>query len=268
VSALDQFSVAFVTAEYYFTEEEGGHRDTGSCNIVEGAWVGLSKHTGSLAFGAAIVALFEFLSALLQFLQRRNEEMGDNKVVEVVLSCVEVLCCCLKGFVEYINKNVYIDIAINGDNNFCTAIRAVMETTLRYGAAMMILNGATFIFQLVGTLVISACCGLLAEFMIYDGEMVVNMTLIVAMLLGYAVAFSFMAVFDTTTDTLLYCYAFDKSSNKATASTAPKEMLALFSKAETQTKEREQKAKEDKEKGRRDKATQDFLKGLQDGGGH
>merc|ERR1719387_1159125 len=112
----------------------------------------------------------------------------------------------------------------------------VMKIFVSYGAAMAILNGAVLVFQIVGTCMIVAACGALAEIMLTNGAFdTLSITLVVACVLAGLVSWSFMTVFDMTTDTLLYCFAVDKEQN-GHATTAPEAMRDLFNDAESMTK--------------------------------
>jgi hypothetical protein len=85
---------------------------------------------------------------------------------------------------------------------------------------MSLLNGACFIFQIAGGMVISLCAGYTAHVglqqdlftnpasMYYvDNPMAVT---IAGFLVGLTVAVPFMLTFDQCADTLLYCYVMDK----------------------------------------------------------
>merc|ERR1711972_977338 len=133
-----------------------------------------------------------------------------------------------------INKNAYIDIAVTGDIGFCHAVRNVMKVVIDFGPAMAILNGATYIFQIVGLACITTLCGLLASAVLTSGAFsqpgsawyVGNpaLPIVVACFLALTVAWAFMAIFDVTTDTLLYCYAEDKNEHGGHATNAPTDM--------------------------------------------
>jgi hypothetical protein len=239
ITALYQFSIAFCVAEYYFTPPEPGgddtDRDTGHFSAVQGCFIGLQKHAGSLAFGALIVAILETIQKILQYLEKQNEEHGGNPVIKCVMCCF--LCCfkCCEEMMRAVNKMAYIDIAILSDT-FCGAVMNVMKIFVSYGAAMAILNGATLVFQIVGSCMIVAACGALAEIMLTNGAFnELSITLLVACILAGLVSWSFMTVFDMTTDTLLYCFAVDKEQN-GHATTAPEAMRPLFEEAEHNSK--------------------------------
>merc|ERR1712064_111257 len=103
-----------------------------------------------------------------------------------------------------------------------------MHIFLDYGAAISVLNGATFIFQVVGMLLITAASGVLADLLFVQFKyQEPTVGIIVSCVLAAVVAWSFMTIFDSTTDTLLFCYALDHNRH-GHAQTAPNEMRKLF----------------------------------------
>jgi len=237
VNALYQFIVAYAVAEYYYTPYDHDHeKDVGCCAVWDGVYYGLVTHGGSLAFGSLLIALFMVVQKIIELAEKRNKELGDNKVVDCILGIC--LCCvsCCKSVVEHVNKNAYIDIAITSDS-FCEAARSALAMIVELGGAMAILNGATFIFTLFGVVVISLGAGAFTHFMV--GRGVFNdpasefdvadpmAPMFMAMLIGMVVSLSFMHVFDMTSDTLLYCYGMDLRSHKGVASSAPEPLKEL-----------------------------------------
>jgi len=245
ITALYEFAVAYAVAKYYAEpHDEDGEKEIECCGVGEGVSVGLSCHAGSLALGSAIIALFELVQKILEYVETKNQELGHNQCISCMLGTCLCCCKCLEGFVQFINKNAYIDIAITS-NSFCKAVRSVMHIVIDHGAAMAILNGATVIFQIVGVVSITATCGLASYYALSTralGYSAGDPALAVAFSCGLAfiVAWSFMAIFDVTTDTLLYCYCEDKYAH-GHATTAPEDMRELYEQAEDEI--RTQKAK-------------------------
>jgi len=237
VNALYQFIVAYAVAEYYYTPyDHDQEKEVGCCAIWDGLYFGLVLHGGSLALGSLLIATLMVLQKIIEYAQAENKAHGDNKVVDCLLCCC--MCCvhCCKDLVEFINKNAYIDIAVTS-NGFCAAARSALEMITELGGAMAILNGATFIFTLFGTILITLGCGWFTYIVSSQGTFVDQSSdfevsnptapMVVACLIGMLVALSFMHIFDMTSDTLLYCYGYDMRTGKGghTAPTALKELV-------------------------------------------
>lgn len=96
---------------------------------------------------------------------------------------------------------------------------------------MAILNGATYVFSMFGTIVIVLACGgftyLLSTHGTFgdpDSSLYVTdpvAVMVVSMVIAFVVALCFMNIVDLASDTLLYCYGVDLQSNKEASPTAP-----------------------------------------------
>jgi len=229
LSALYQFAIAYATADYYYADEtsEKGGRDVGHCNVAEGLLVGLIHHQGSFALGSFIIACFSMIQAALTYINKSNPNNPVVKVITCVLNCIVTLC---KKCIEYVNKNAYIGIAVKG-YNFCEAALKAVEVMLKNAPQMAILCGATWIFQIVGLLAITAASLFIADFMItfpifHDQQgkyFLPNPTLVVvgSGMVGFAIAKIFMDVFDMVGDTLMYCLCTDGDDPRNPQSRAP-----------------------------------------------
>jgi len=248
VSALYQFAIAYCVARWYMTPpDEYDHRDVVCCGVQEGVFIGITKHTGSLAFGSAVIAAMEVFQKVLEWADAKNKQEANNQAVECILKTCLCLCTCLEGIIQFINKNAYIDIAITSDG-FCKAVRNVMHVVIDHGAAMAILNAATYIFQIVGMLSITGLCGLLSYAVLQspaysDPESSwyvesTTLTVTLSCIIAFIVAWAFMSIFDTTTDTLLYCFADDKRAHNGQVTTAPSDFVNLYNEAEVTLQKR------------------------------
>jgi len=170
-----------------------------------------------------------------------REQAGDNQVVACLLHCTLCCCSCFKGFVEFISKNAYIDIAISS-SSFCASVKNVAKVMIDHGAAMAILNSATFIFQVVGMVTMTAFSGFIAYITLElhtfsnpeSSLFVANKILatFLACLLALVVSWAFMTVFDMATDTLLICISMDISRNGRDGCVADPRLQSLFEQAE------------------------------------
>jgi hypothetical protein len=249
LDAFYQFVVAYMVVDYYYSPYVDGEHEKDIHQfgaMAEGILLGLGKHSGSLAFGSLLIAIIMFLQKLVEYAEKKNKETANNQCVTCILGCI--MCClqCCKSIIEAINKNAYIDIAVDGTHNFCSAAKEALQVIVAEGSAMAILNGATFVFQIFGTLAITIGTGGIVYFWTTHGsyqEFVgehsdgavpdENAVVLLAMFLAFIVALVFMNIFDMTADTLIYCFGYDRL-NRHISSTAPPELRELCSDAERQ----------------------------------
>lgn len=246
ITALYQFSIAYAASQYYVARSVDGTKDVSQCSVCQGVYIGVRYHTGSLAYGSAIIAALELIQKILEWAKQKSKLEGNNQCVTCLITVIQCCCGCIEQCVEFISKNVYIDIALTS-NNFCESVTSIFEILVRHGAAFAILNGATYIFQIVGMASITATCGLLAAYMLTHGDYadpgsdkyIANPTvgIIICCILAIIVAWSFMAVFDMTSDTILICHAEDRARNGGKHTADNQDTSDLYDKAEQKVAE-------------------------------
>jgi len=221
-TALAQFCLAYAVQLWYFCpyDETLSHKqDIPFFPLCKGYRVGLMWHLGSLAFGAFLVAVLRLVRLILGYLAKQADKDGNAAtacVLKVLMCCVD----CFKRFVEFLNKNAYMDIAITS-SHFCTAAKNAFFLIIKEFPAIAILNGACFVFQLAGMGAITAggvylvwiIITTLDTFTLESSEYFVQDPVTVAVVAGVicaSVAYGFMVVFDMVADTMLYCFATEK----------------------------------------------------------
>lgn len=219
-TALAQFCIAYAVQLWYFTPYENDVKHDLPCfPLCRGYRIGVMYHLGSIALGAFIVALCRVVRMVLAYIAKQAKSQG-NAVVAGMAKCCECLVTCFQRFIEFLNKNAYMDIAINS-TTFCTAAYRAFSTIVQNLGAVAILNGACFIFQLAGVGSITTAGVYLVWLIVTEysafsdvaSEYYVSDPIVVAGCAGaisFIVAVGFMIVFDTVADTILYCWACDK----------------------------------------------------------
>jgi hypothetical protein len=220
-TAMSQFVVSYSVVLYYFCPKDAsGYKEAPSFPLFRGYFVGFIYHIGTIAFGAALIAIVRIISLILSYVAKQAEKEGN-----AALACIaKLLVCivqCFKRCLEFINKNAYMDVAYRS-SWFCTAAKNALKMIMQEATLMALLNGACFIFQIAGGLLISLAGGYaaylgcqqdlftnpLSEYYV-DNPIAVT---IAGFLVGLTVAVPFMLTFDQCADTLLYCYVMDKVS--------------------------------------------------------
>lgn len=139
------------------------------------------------------------------------------------------MCCvtCFKRFFEFISKNAYIDVCITS-SSFCVAAKHTMDFILHEGGKVALLNGACFIFEIIGAFAISTAGGYFtwiivtkvpwfaddtSHHFVQHPEVAAGAGFLIAL----TVAAAFMNIFDHTADTLLYTFAWNRSHDHNSA---------------------------------------------------
>jgi len=215
-SSLSQFAVAWCVKKWYFTPYEGDRKHATFLGLPRGYLVGLVYHLGSLLFGSLLIALFRFVRIVLQVVASRSRKEGTEigTIISRVLSCA---VACFDRLIVFINKNAYIEMAISS-TPFCTSAQRAIQILGSEFVAAGILNGATYIIQIAGTGAITCggaavtwiMCTRVAPFndegsqhYVSDPAFVTGASAVICLIVSLA----FVVVFDTVSDTILFCLA-------------------------------------------------------------
>merc|ERR1719487_1720727 len=157
-TALSQFVVSYSVVLYYFCPKDAsGYKDVPHFPLWRGYFNGIVFHIGTLAFGAAVIAVVRIIRAVLMYIAKQAEKDG-NALLACIAKCLVCCVTCLKKCLEFLNKNAYMDVAIRS-TWFCTAARNALKMIMQEAALMSLLNGACFVFQIAGGLMISGLGG-------------------------------------------------------------------------------------------------------------
>merc|ERR1719191_1348189 len=234
MTALGQFVISYAVVSWYFTPLP---KRNIPIPVIRATWNALYYHLGSLAFGAALIAICRFFRLILGYIAKQSEA-GGNPIAALVAKCL--ICCvtCFQRFMEFINKNAYIDVCITS-SSFCVAAKHTWDFVLKEGGKVALLNGACFVFEILGAFAIS-CAGALATF-----ELVTNVPRfsdltsphyvahpeaagVAGFLISLTVAAAFMNVFDHTADTLIYTFAWNRNHDHNSAELYCPKVLATL----------------------------------------
>ena len=76
-------------------------------------------HTGSIAAGAFIIAVIEFIKFVFMYLAKKAEKAsGGNKCIKAAVCVAECILSCIEKVCDYINQAAFAYIAVSGDG-FC-----------------------------------------------------------------------------------------------------------------------------------------------------
>jgi len=213
LQAITIFVIASACAVWYFSKSPNMQElDSPVCS---GFWMTFRYHFGSIAFGAFILALVQFIQFLFELFNRQLEASGaSNKCLEYLMNCIRCCLECIKRIVEFINKNAFILISITG-RNFCSsagdAVSLISSNPIRFSVVAIV----GWLLALVGKILIAGLTTLLfyifVTFVTSVNENIQEpiLMLVLVGLSSFAIATIFMSVFDVSVDTLLMCFLID-----------------------------------------------------------
>eukprot|EP00708_Paratrimastix_pyriformis_P002264 GAFH01001006.1.p1 GENE.GAFH01001006.1~~GAFH01001006.1.p1 ORF type:complete len:670 (-),score=141.13 GAFH01001006.1:147-1898(-) len=201
----------------------------------------LRYHMGGVAFGSLIIALVATIRAIVLYLQKKMKGT-KNKPLQYCLACVSCCLACLQKIVQYISKNGYIMMALNG-TGFCKSaydgFNLIMRNIIRAGTIATI--GEFLIF--VGKLLVALLAALSAMVIIRpdfvhaqsylkpDDTIYWWIPVLCIFVMSYFIASALFTTYGFTIDTLFLDFLEDeeRTGSGATYTYAPPELLECMS---------------------------------------
>eukprot|EP00828_Plagiopyla_frontata_P009593 TRINITY_DN1495_c0_g1_i2.p1 TRINITY_DN1495_c0_g1~~TRINITY_DN1495_c0_g1_i2.p1 ORF type:complete len:641 (+),score=63.83 TRINITY_DN1495_c0_g1_i2:43-1923(+) len=223
IMALCQFIIGSSVCIWYFSKGQG---QTCHKPISRSLYRAFRYHLGSLAFGSLILAIVQFIRLVLTYIQKQCEssKLSENKLVQCVLRCAQCYVACLERFIEFLNKNAYIQIALSG-KGFCGAAKDAMCLIIQNAGRFAVVHGIGQIFIFLGKIFICAFATLGGYLIItrvekYDEALYSTLIPTVLMLiLTYTIGCLFMTVYGMAVDAILHCFLLDEELAKKHGST-------------------------------------------------
>lgn len=224
VLALGQCTLAGAFASYYWAWDK--KRDVPFFPVFQGFGRSLRYHTGSMAFGAFLIALLQMIRIMLEYVDSKVKK-SENKLAKLVLKCCKCCFWCLEKFLKYINRNAYVMIAIYG-KGFCWSAKEAFMLLLRNIVRAAVLDKVVGFVLLIGKLVVTAAMGVLtwalftnkleAIFQLNTPNLNYYwMPIIIVIITTFIVATGFFNVFGMAADTIFLCFLEDLERNDGSA---------------------------------------------------
>lgn len=172
---------------------------------------------GSVAFGSLILAIVQFIRIILEYI-RQTLKGKENRLARAILTCMQCVLACFQRFIEFINKNAYVMIAIYG-YSFCNGAKRGWEITasnpLRIATMTCISNFCLFLGRIFITL---TTCGV-AFLWLKELPSVKFYYFPLAFIgiVAWLVASMVMSVYDMAIHTILFCFLEDSERNDGSA---------------------------------------------------
>mmetsp|Transcript_36352 Transcript_36352/g.77383 ORF Transcript_36352/g.77383 Transcript_36352/m.77383 type:complete len:944 (-) Transcript_36352:135-2966(-) len=234
--AVGQCCVAGAVAGWFFTK----NADKGKTPVIRTSlWNCFRYHTGSLAMGAFILAVVQFIRYLMKYFEKQAAAQ-KNQIMVIVLKVAQCCIWCFEQCIKFLNKNAYIQVAMRG-TNFCTSARKafqiILANLIRFGIVAVLgsaIQSIGYIFIMLGTTV--------SGYFILKAmhpDLNAFIPIIMYILMSYCVGMLYMNVFGMAVDTSLQCVIFaeEKGIDKETC---PKDLTSVLATSKKVSDEIEQ----------------------------
>ncbi|KAL4485812.1 hypothetical protein ABPG72_012352 [Tetrahymena utriculariae] len=233
-----QFILASSACIWYFSHGESGQKHA---PIRTSVYRAFRYHLGSIAFGALLLAIVQFIRIVLAYMEQQIKKAGgsNNKLTMCILKCMSCYMACFERFIKFLNKNAFIQIALKG-SNFCVAAKNAMEIIWSNAARFALVNGIGGAFIFLGKLFVT-CATVFVSYMILTKQSPYKDTIdnfvlpcIIIFFIAYAISICFMCVYGMGMSAILVCFLWDeKMFQKATPPHCPPLLQEFFDKEES-----------------------------------
>ena len=246
IISVGMTTVAGIFAGYYW--QRGERTETG---LLQNLWRVLRYHLGSLAIGSLLTAILVFIRAVVRLMKHYMDKAGrTQKWVKYLISCVECCLACLQWVINFVNRNAYIVIAIEG-YSYCSAAREALSligsNLLRYVA----INTVGDFILFLGKLVVTLGSAFIAFMLLDDEKMLADddenelssplFPVVFVLIVAYAIASVFFAVVEIAVDTIFLSFCIDCKLH-GDPKNAPPLLHDLVAHADEHNKEQEAEA--------------------------
>lgn len=235
------FVVIVSASTYYFSSNA---EIEGNADISLGIQLAHIQHTGSIAFGALIIAIVKVIRVIFYDISIKLSEMsGDNKLVGCIASCGNCCLGCIEKIVDYINTSAFSYMAITGES-FCTSAWNCFLLNVKHLAKFAFANFIATIFIFLGKVAITAANCYTLYLLIKADPNTTNETsvlspMILIAVLTFCTANIFLGFFDKAVLALMTSLAVDMDMNDGTPVFGPPTFHESISKISSKVDESE-----------------------------
>ena len=221
ILALTQCSLAGGFAIWYFVQYKTKRSVFCKCALLRGFFKAFIFHTGSLALGSLIIAIIQFIEFILVFIVQRLRSYSEYKVVRWILRALLCVTFLVEKFLKYVNRVVYIEIAIYG-TGFCTSLYKAFKLFINSPIKFAVKDTLTIFTLFILRLSIIAFAAVIAYFLIGHNNPVTNffqhgtlltyslVPIILLLFIAFAISSAFVSVYGMAIDTIFICTLEDK----------------------------------------------------------
>ena len=183
---------------------------------------------GTISFGALIIAIIQFIRAELAYVSKKLKEQHTNEVIKKIVTAILCLmqCClwCLEKILRYINRQIYVMVAIYGYDFFTSACKVIRLLVANIEKVIVKDRVVTFLLFL-GKICIVGLVGVVS-YLIFGNYLRDNgififpqplnyffIPIMLLMFIAYIVASAFTSVFHMAVDTIFICFFDDLHRN-------------------------------------------------------
>jgi hypothetical protein len=177
----------------------------------------LRYNLGSIATGALLIAIVEFIRIILAFALRYAKKIKSRMLV-FIIACVQCIMSCVSQIVKFINRNAYIMIAVTGQPFFKAAGHAtglLTKNALRVAAVDFVSGFVILLSKIIVCIIPAIGCYIyiLSNTSTYSGVVYPQVTVALIALGAFLIASAFFSIYEMGIDTIFLCFLEDLDRN-------------------------------------------------------
>ena len=207
-----KFVVMAAATTYYFNSNA---EEEGPAELMYSFKLAHVYHTGSIAVGAFIIALIEFIKLVFMYLAKQAEKAsGGNKLIKAIVCVAECILTCIEKICDYINVSAYAYICVTGDG-FCEGAWKGFLLNVKHMLEFTFANYIAKIFILLGKVALTVVNCFMLVFIMKDITGVADTIhsiwgpVAVTGLITWIAASLFLGIFENAVMALMTCLAVD-----------------------------------------------------------
>lgn len=191
--------------------------DFGGAALCASTCMVVTKHLGSMAFGAAIIAICQFIRLVLEGLDyMTREKQKKNLLLWFAMKCVKCCMWCVQKTIEFISYYGFIFVAVEG-SNFCKACFQTFGFILKNPAQTIVNKTVQKLLKILIGYSTPVLCASAAFYYLgsqedYDRDYDPLWACAAVFILAYIIAGGLCMVFDVCIDTIYICAFTDPAS--------------------------------------------------------
>lgn len=227
IMAVSDFIVIVSAATWYYSDKSKKDTDgiPGDSEVCYGYSLAFKYHMGSLASGSLILAIIWVIRRVFEYIGKKMEAAsGGNPFTKCLVGCCNCCLACFQKFVQYLNQQAYVYMAISGESYCSSALNAFLLMT-KYAVTFGMVNTLADVFVFICKWAIAIGTSAIA-FPMMKTDLVPKGSSIqneycpagFILLFSYIIASIFIGMMDAGASTILQCYLLDKNIKEQMAS--------------------------------------------------
>jgi solute carrier family 44 (choline transporter-like protein), member 2/4/5 len=207
-----KFVVMAAATTYYFNSNA---ETEGQAELLYSFKLAHIYHTGSIAAGAFIIAVIEFIKIIfLYFAKKAEKASGGNKLIKAVVCVAECVLSCIEKICDYVNQSAFAYICITGDGFFEGAWKGFL-LNVKHMLDFTFANYIAKVFILLGKVTLVAVNSFTLVFIMKDATGVAEGlhsiwgAVALSGLITFITASLFLGIFENAVLALMTCLCVD-----------------------------------------------------------